>query len=114
VPDELIAAVLDAARQAPSAGDAQGWGFVVVRDADLRRELGAIYRRASDIAEAIYAARGRPTHMSEKQYDRLLASGAHLWDHMGEAPVLVVVCCARRDMPRPRAFAAECRFSLGP
>jgi nitroreductase len=99
VPDELITAVLDAARQAPSAGDSQGWGFVVVRDSDLRQELGAIYRKASDIAEAVYAARGRPTHMSEKQYARMMASGAYLWDHIGEAPVLIVVCCARRKMP---------------
>jgi nitroreductase len=99
VPVELITAILDAARQAPSAGDIEGWGFVVVRDADLRQELGAIYRKASDIAAAMYAARGRPAHMSQKTYDRLMASGAHLWDHMGEAPVLIVVCCARRDMP---------------
>src|SRR3989449_10303226 len=60
VPAELITAVLDAAIRAPSGGDAQGWAFVVVRDPEQRRRLGEIYRKASDVAEAVYAARGRP------------------------------------------------------
>src|SRR6266481_2837911 len=60
VPEELITQILDAAIRAPSGGNAQSWGFVVVRDPDLRQRLGVIYRKASDIAEAVYAARGRP------------------------------------------------------
>jgi nitroreductase len=102
VPEELITAILDTAIRAPSAGDAQSWGFVVVRHPDQRRRLGAIYRKASNIAEAMYAARGRPRHLSERQFARLLASGAHLWEHMGEAPVLIVPCSHRPTLP-PRA-----------
>ena len=60
VPEELITKILDAAIRAPSGGNAQNWAFVVVRDPDQRQKLGAIYRKASDIAEAMYAARGRP------------------------------------------------------
>src|SRR5262249_57735601 len=75
---------------APSAGNAQNWAFIVVRDAEKRRRLGMIYRKASDIASEIYKARGRPAHMTDEQYRRFLTSGAHLWDHMGEAPVLLV------------------------
>src|SRR6201999_2596422 len=89
VPEALLTQVLDAAIRAPSAGNAQNWAFVVVRDADLRRELGAIYRRASDIAAAMYAARGRPPHLTEAQYRRMLSTGGYLWDHMGAAPVLL-------------------------
>jgi nitroreductase len=106
VPEELITAVLDAAIRAPSGGDAQNWAFIVVRDPDQRRQLGAIYRKASDIAEAIYAARGRPPHLTEKQFARLMASGAHLWDHMGEAPVLLVACSRRPALPPPEALPA--------
>src|SRR5437899_11310433 len=65
VPEELITAVLDAAIRAPSGDDAQGWAFLVVRDAEQRRQLGAIYRKASDIAEANSAARGRPPRPPE-------------------------------------------------
>ena len=101
VPEELITRVLDAAIRAPSGGNAQSWAFVVVRDADLRQKLGAIYRKASDIAEAVYAARGRPPHLSERQFARMMAAGKYLWDHMGEAPVLLLPC-ARSPAQPPR------------
>jgi nitroreductase len=99
VPEELITKVLDAAVRAPSGGNAQSWAFIVVRDLDLRRQLGAIYRKASDIAEAMYAARGCPPHLSERQYARLMAAGKHLWDHMGDAPVLLLPCSRRPVLP---------------
>src|ERR1700682_5781592 len=88
VPEEIITRVLDAAIRASSAGNAQHWAFVVVRERRRRQELGAIYRKASDIASEIYKARGQPAHMTDEQYRRFLTSGAHLWDHMGDAPVL--------------------------
>ena len=101
VPDEIIAKILDAAVRAPSAGNSQHWSFIVVRDAEMRRKLGLIYRKGSDIAKAIYQARGRPVHMTDEQYERMMSSGAYLWEHMGDAPVLMVPCL--RDRPRPRA-----------
>ena len=99
VPQEIITRILDAAIRAPSAGNAQNWAFVVVRDAEQRRRLGMIYRKASDIASEVYKARGRPPHMSEEQYRRFLTSGAYLWDHMGDAPVLLVPCLHDRPPP---------------
>ena len=99
VPEEIITRVLDAAIRAPSAGNAQNWAFIVVRDAAQRRALGAIYRKASDIAAEIYKARGRPAQMSEEQYRRMMSSGAYLWEHMGDAPVLLVPCLRDRTPP---------------
>jgi nitroreductase len=107
VPEALITQILDAAIRAPSGGNAQSWAFVVVREPDLRRQLGAIYRKASDIAEAIYAARGRPPHLSERQFARLMASGKYLWDHMGEAPVLLLPCSRRPVLPAREALPPE-------
>jgi nitroreductase len=107
IPEELLTQILDAAIQAPSGGDAQGWGFIVVRDTDLRGRLGAIYRQASDIAEAIYAARGRPPHLTERQFARLMASGRHLWDHMGDAPVILVPCSSRPALPPREALPPD-------
>jgi nitroreductase len=104
VPEELITRVLDAAIRAPSAGNAQNWAFVVVRDPAQRSELGAIYRKASDIAAAIYQARGRPAHLTEAQWARMMADGAWLWEHLGEVPVLLVPCLQRRDMPPAEAL----------
>jgi nitroreductase len=107
VPKELITAILDAAIRAPSGGNAQSWAFVVVHGPNRRRQLGAIYRKASDIAEAIYAARGRPSHLTERQYARFMASGKYLWDHMGEAPVLLIPCSRRPVLPPREALPPE-------
>ena len=104
VPEALITQILNAAIRAPSGGNAQSWAFVLVREPDLRREIGAIYRKASDIAEAIYAARGRPTHLSERQFGRLMASGKHLWEHLGEAPVLLIPCSGPPVLPPREAL----------
>jgi nitroreductase len=84
-PEALLEQILDAAIRAPSAGNAQNWAFILVRDAQLRGALGAIYRKASRIADAMYAARGRPAHLSERQFQSMLSTGSHLWEHMGDA-----------------------------
>ncbi len=102
-----ITQILDAAIRAPSAGNAQNWAFVVVRDAEQRRQLGLIYRKASDIAEAMYAARGRPAHLSDQQFVRMLRGGAYLWDHLGEAPVLLIPCQRRPIMPPREALPPD-------
>jgi nitroreductase len=109
VPAVLITRILDAAIRAPSAGNAQNWAFVVVRDPEQRRRLGAIYRKASDIASAMYAARGRPPHLSEGQFRRLMTSGAFLWDHMAEAPVILVPCQTQPRLPSPDALPPDIR-----
>ena len=78
VPEQLITKILDAAIRAPSGGNAQNWAFIVVRDPEQRRKLGMIYRKASDIAEVMYAARGRPAHLTEQRFTRMMGAGAHL------------------------------------
>jgi nitroreductase len=110
VPEELITRVLEAATQAPSGGNAQNWVFVVVRDPEMRATLGAIYRKGSDIASAVYAARGRPEHLSETQYQRFMSRGAWLWDHLAEAPVILVVCQRQRAMPAPDKLPREISY----
>jgi nitroreductase len=62
IPDALVSRILDAAIRAPSGGNAQNWFFIVVREANTRRRLGAIYRKASDEVSEIYAARGPSRH----------------------------------------------------
>jgi nitroreductase len=109
VPEAMITRILDAAIRAPSAGNAQNWAFVVVRDPEQRRQLGAIYRKASDIASAMYAARGRPPHLSEAQFRRLMTSGSFLWDHMAEAPVILVPCQTEPRLPAPEALPPDIR-----
>jgi nitroreductase len=107
VPEELITRVLEAATQAPSGGNAQDWVFVVVRDPELREKVGAVYRKGSDIAAKVYAARGKPAHLSEAQYRRFMSSGQWLWDHLAEAPVILVACAKQRAQPAREALPPE-------
>ena len=52
VPDELIERCLAAAQQAPSGGNIQPQQYIVVRDPEVRRTIGGIYRAAYDRYEA--------------------------------------------------------------
>src|ERR1700761_1175431 len=110
VPEALLTRILDAAIQAPSAGNSQSWSFLVVRDSALRRKLGDIYAKASKIAEAMYAARGKPEHLTEAQFNQLMSSGAHLWAHMGEAPVILVPCLRKPIVPAAEALPPEMQY----
>jgi nitroreductase len=109
VPETVITEILDAAIRAPSAGNAQNWSFSVVRDAEQRRKLGVLYRKASDIASAMYAARGRPPHLTEEQFRRLMSSGSFLWDHLADAPVILVPCQTQPKVPPPEALPPDVR-----
>ncbi|HJU09871.1 MAG TPA: nitroreductase family protein [Candidatus Binataceae bacterium] len=92
VPDEIITKILDAAIRAPSGSNAQSWIFIVVKDAEKRKQLGAVYRKASDILVKLYSGAARPPHMDESKYQRFMQSVTHLFEHMGDAPVLLVPC----------------------
>lgn len=109
IPDALLERVLEAAIRAPSAGNAQNWIFMIVRDRQQRAKLGAIYRKASQIASAMYAARGRPAHMTEAQFTMMMSSGSYLWDHMGEAPVILMPCQEKPKVPPQDSLPPEVR-----
>ncbi len=113
VPPELIDRVLDAAIRASSGGNTQHWTFIVVRDAAKRRAIGAVYRKASDYNGAIYASRPKPDHLTQAQYDQFLANSGHLWDHMADAPVILVPCLKKRELPERTGLppAVQARYA---
>jgi nitroreductase len=92
VPDEIITKVLDAAIRAPSGSNAQSWVFIVVKDAEKRKQLGALYHKTSAIVAKLYEGAKPPPHMDPAKYERWFRSVLYLFDHMGEAPVLIVPC----------------------
>ncbi|HYB90390.1 MAG TPA: nitroreductase family protein [Candidatus Binataceae bacterium] len=112
VPDEVLTKVLDAAIRAPSGSNQQTWLFVVVKDAEQRRKLGEIYKKAGTIVRQLYTTRTRPPHMSEEAYRRLLASSTYLVDHMGDAPVLLLPCLKRVETPEPPNLRPEARAAM--
>ena len=69
VSDELIRAVIEAARLAPSACNRQPWTFIVVRDTDTRRGLLAKSRPAFKDAPVLIAAVGDHSSVWHRQAD---------------------------------------------
>lgn len=58
VPDEVVAAMLDAAVRAPSGGNSQNWRFLVVTDQATKDQLGPLYRESwSELNATLYAGR---------------------------------------------------------
>src|SRR5262245_16815029 len=100
VPDELIYQVLDAGIRAPSGGGVQAWRFVVVTEAEIKRQIAEIYQRGWRIAEKQYAEAG--ASLSE---DKNMRAAAYLAEHMAEAPVLLFACLRARRIHAQRLAA---------
>ncbi len=92
IPDEILTKILDAAIRAPSGSNQQNWVFVVVKDAEKKKKLSDIYQKGGSILSTLYANRPRPPHMDEKQFAMLWNSASYLFEHMNEAPVLLLAC----------------------
>jgi len=89
IPDDVLKKVLEAANWAPSGQNNQNRQFLVVRDPERRRAIGAIYRRGF---QAFYDPERLASWTSSAQ--RRMAEGAiHLAENLGtEPPVLVLFC----------------------
>jgi nitroreductase len=77
VPEEMVEQLLEAGRWAPSASNRQPWEFIVVRDEAIRQQVAQ--------HAAFYFIR---------------------WAHVGEAPLLIVLCGNARN-PAYRRFLHE-------
>jgi nitroreductase len=83
VTDADLVAILEAASRGPSGGNLQPVRWLAVRDKELKRRVGEVYREQ---------AHRFLRRLTEKTPD--IRSYYHLADHLGEAPVLVVPCAA--------------------
>jgi len=86
VSDEAIATILHAAICAPSGGNRQPWRFVVIRDAEIKRQLGQWYLAAWQAATANMEALTQPYR-----------HGAALAQQMANVPVLILACIDHGD-----------------
>ena len=103
VPIELVRECLEIALQAPSGSNRQGWHWLVITDAELRRGIGEVYRRAVEEYLQSSGSAGNlfaddPNRAPVQQ--RVGASVAWLGERMGEVPVMVIPCIkAGRTLP---------------
>jgi nitroreductase len=84
VPQELLEKVIYAATRAPSPGNSQGWDFVVVRDAGLKKKIRDLI---APPIEAMFA-----TIKPGAKMNRMLEGAKHLVKSLHEAPALIFVC----------------------
>ena len=91
----LLEECLQLAQQAPTAGYAQNWHFVVVTDPELRAGLGELWRRSGEQYLAHRSTTGNPTG------DRIRSSVEHLLEHIHEVPVHLIPCVEGRTDGRP-------------
>lgn len=91
IPDDVLWSILDAAVRGPSGGNQQGWGWVVVTDAEVKHQIAEWYRegwnraygtRRDDILAGPDQREGGMSHRS-------FLAAEHLARHIEEAPVWV-------------------------
>ncbi len=59
-----------------------------------------------------YASRSSPAHLTQAQYAKMMSSGAHLWEHMGDAPVLLLPCLKMTQPELPSTIPSEVRTAM--
>lgn len=93
VPDEVVAAMLDAAVRAPSGGNAQNWRFLVITDPETRQALGPIYRKAwGTLQSTLYAGRReRAVESGDEATLRVMRSSQWLADNFEVVPTWLFV-----------------------
>lgn len=109
VPRELILECVEIAQQAPTGGNRQGWGFIVVTDEAKRAGLAELYRRVG----AGYLRQLRD-EAGDPQTKRVYDSAVYLCDVMHEVPVHVVPVIQGRVDGQGTAGAAALYGSIIP
>src|SRR5512139_1028509 len=116
ISEQDLAMILEAGRQAPSGENAQPWRFIIVRDAETRKKLGALAGGGSNrrfTAEFV-------THQMQERFTGLeddakkkaafekLTSG-QVSAFLANAPLNIVVCGKKDvwDMPLDTSAAME-------
>lgn len=112
IPDEVLYRVLDAARNAPSGGNLQGWRVILVRDQELRTRLKGLYlhtwrpfhqARVAQSAQTGAGARPRPGS----------SDGNHYAEHLDELPVHLLVLVEQAALVTPFPALNESHFAAG-
>lgn len=93
IPDDVLARVFEAARWAPTGGNNQPWRIIAVRAPALKARLGELYAQEWAHFAALYRKRFEKAPEEERaKQERTIAAGDYLAHHLGEVPVLAIVC----------------------
>lgn len=113
IPEETLKKIVEAGVHAPSGGNRQDWGFVLVRDPELKRFIRDHYLETQKKLQA----RNPPPADIPPARQRVMKAAAYLSEHMHEAPVLLLACALKEYPPwahNPRASTATVHGSIYP
>jgi nitroreductase len=91
---EVLLDCISVAQQAPTGGNSQRWGFVVVTDPEKRAQLADIYRAAS--GDFFEQSKERALAKGDQQTARVYDGAAYLADILHRVPVHVIPCIRTR------------------
>jgi nitroreductase len=113
---EVLRECLEIALQAPTGSYAQGWHFVLVRDAAKRQGLAELYRRAFEgYREAPFSAHALAQQREgeeKRTTERVVASAEYLAENLHRVPVLLVPCIEGRVTEVPGALGQLAQASV--
>ena len=114
VPRSLILECIDVALQAPSAGNRQQAGFVVVDDPVKRAALADLYRQSHSGYQTTPAANYAPGDPRAASASGVASAGAQLVDILADVPVHVIPVIEGRPEGRPPGALAALYGSVLP
>ena len=91
IQDEILMKLLDAAIRAPSGGNNQGWGWIVLKDPGKKQKIAEWYREGWQNAYGVRREQilGK-TDKSDTLGPRNFLSAEHLANSIQEAPVWII------------------------
>ncbi len=92
VPDDVIAAMIDAAIRSPSGGNSQNWRWLTVSDRDTIAALGELYSLAwEELNATLYAGRAEAAAAKgDLATTRVMSSAQWLADNFAQVPLVVL------------------------
>ena len=93
VPAELLVELVGAANQAPSGSNMQMARWLVVTDADVKKDLAVLNRKG--VESYIGPKKTRPDalpHQSKEKRSRMLDAVIWQMEHMASVPAIVIAC----------------------
>lgn len=110
---EVVVECLRLALHAPNASNHQDWKWIVVTDADLRRQIGEEYRRL--VVPPVQAQRASKLEEGDAAEVRILDATLYLAERMAEIPVMVIPCLDFKPGPSlPFVWTASMMASIYP
>jgi nitroreductase len=106
VPDELVHRLIEAATKAPSGGNREPWAFLVIRDENSKRKIGEWYLDAWN--KTYGQIPDEQMNALPDRMKRIVGSAEYLAHHVGEAPVMILVCV--KDAPPPGGFISSSHY----